>query len=304
MTELPILPVPLVTPLKRDGRVDVAALARLVRHVLQRGADALFVLATTGEFAGLPDLERVRAVEAVLEAAAGDAPVWAGVGDTSTVRVRQNLDALDGLDVGAYVVCAPFYLVDLSQTEVTHHFVEVAHHASGPIVAYNIPQITQVTIEPATIAALAEQRYIVAVKDSSLDFIRFQQLLTLTEGMAHFATYHGQERLAAAALLAGAHGIVSGMSNLVPQVLVALHTACRNGALPRARELQRWLSDLSEAISSDHWLRGVKAALELQGIGQLHTLAPRSSALADADRDRVARVLASSPVSSPRRDAA
>lgn len=296
MSALPILPVPLATPLTGAERVDEVALGRLVDHVVCRGADGLLVLGTTGEFAGLPDCERVRAVEAVVAAAAGRVPVWAGVGDASTARAAANMRALAGLDVDAYVVCAPYYMGSLSQLELERHFARLAEWTLRPLLVYNIPQTTGVTIEPETIARLAAYEEIIGAKDSAADFARCQSLLHLTAERPDFTVYTGQERLAAASLLAGAHGVVSGLANLVPEVFLELHAACRDERLDRAGSLQRWLTQLSDAISDDWWLRGIKHALDMQGVAQPRVLWPWVSDLAPVHREGIERLLDSTPV--------
>jgi 4-hydroxy-tetrahydrodipicolinate synthase len=290
----PILPVPLVTPLNGSEDVDGVAVQRVVDHALRGGADAVFALSTTGEFAGLRARARVELVEAVVTAVAGRVPIWAGVGDTSAARVRENVDPLGDLPVDAYVVCAPFYLGGLSQAELERHFLAVADTVPRPVVVYNIPQTTQARLEPATIARLGEHERILAVKDSSEDMSRFQETVR-TAGAAGVPVYQGQERLAAVSLLAGAHGLVSGMGNLVPAVLAALHDACRRADLARARELQQWLSALSTAVSSEFWLCGIKACLEILGLAEEHTLGPRAAGVSAGLRDELARLLGSPP---------
>jgi dihydrodipicolinate synthase/N-acetylneuraminate lyase len=296
MSARPLIPTPLVTPLTRDERVETNQLRALVDHVLDGGVDALFVLATTGEFAGLRAQDRIHAAETVVEAAEGRVPVWAGVGDTSTARVLANMDALAGLGIDAYVVSAPFYMSNLSQNDLEDHFVAVAERSGEQIVIYNIPQNTHVTIEPETAARLAAHELIIGAKDSSADFVRHQRLISLTAESPGFVVYTGQERLAAASLLLGAHGLVTGMANVVPEVVQALHAACAERDIDRARNLQRWLADLSDAISEDFWLRGIKAALGHLGICDRYTVGPWSADLAPERVDSIVSVLEANPV--------
>ena len=184
---------------------------------------------------------------------------------------------VSGIDVDTFVVCAPFYLAQLTQAELERHVHAAAERAAQPIMLYNIPQTTHFTIAPDTVARLASAKAIRGVKDSSGDFVAFQRLVALGAGDGDFAVYQGQEQLAAVSLLMGAHGLVSGMGNLVPALLVDLHAACARGDVMGARALQRTLTRLSEAVSRDFWLRGVKTALELLGIGSARPLEPWSA---------------------------
>ncbi|NMD36377.1 MAG: 4-hydroxy-tetrahydrodipicolinate synthase, partial [Planctomycetes bacterium] len=157
--------VALVTPF-REGAVDAAALERLVEMHIAAGTHGLVPCGTTGESATLSHAEHQKVVELVVERTNGRVPVIAGTGSNSTQEaVRLTKHAQDSGADGALLI-APYYNRP-SQEGLYRHFMAIADSVSLPLILYNIPSRTGVSIEPATFARLAQHENVVAVKEAS-----------------------------------------------------------------------------------------------------------------------------------------
>jgi 4-hydroxy-tetrahydrodipicolinate synthase len=200
--------LPLVTPFK-DGAVDFASYQRLVAHYVAQGVHALFPLGTTGESATLDEGESEALIERTL-AAAGDVPVFVGVGGNATAKVVKTLKRLERLPFKGLVSVCPYYNRP-SQEGMRLHFTRIAEATDRPILIYNIPYRTGVNLTNETLLRLAEIPNIAGVKDSSgsiaqsLDLLRQRPdgFAVLTGEDAYFYTMlaHGGD----GGILASAH---------------------------------------------------------------------------------------------------
>ncbi|MGW1074677.1 dihydrodipicolinate synthase family protein [Streptomyces sp. NPDC002537] len=278
---------PLCTPLTPSGDVDTHGLGRLVERVLAAGADAVFVLGTSGEAAYLSDAQRGTALRVVLEAVSGRVPVLAGAIDMTTARVLGHARAAEALGADALVVTAPFY-AGARPAEITEHFRRVRAGTGLPLIAYDIPAAVHTKLTPATLLPLAEDGTLAGLKDSSGDLGSLRRLLTgLREQRLDrtFTVLTGSELTVDAALLAGAHGVVPGLGNVDPAGYVRLYGHARAGRWREAAAEQDRLAalfaltetgDPATASAASSAIGGYKTALHLLGvIGCPATAAPQ-----------------------------
>src|ERR1700760_72401 len=162
--------LPLVTPFC-DGVVDQASLKRLVRHYASLPIGGLILAATSGEglTLGMSELEWIVAVtrEALVEAKRY-LPVCLGLAGSHTRKLCHTLDETAGWPIDGYLISSPYYSRP-SQRGLLQHFTALADHASWPIVLYNIPYRSSVTLETETLLRLAEHANIVGIKDCGAD---------------------------------------------------------------------------------------------------------------------------------------
>lgn len=274
MSEFPGVVVPLLTPLTEDESVDEKGLRSLIDYVIGHGVQGLFALATTGEYLGLLERTQVELVEIVLDANSGCLPVWVGIGDVSTIRVFENMKSLYQPGISAFVVTTPFFYGNLSQGELVSHFLAVADASEVPVFLYNIPQNTHIHLEPQSVLELSRHPNIVGIKDSSGVVSFVQELVSLIGEESAFKVYEGDERVAVDCLHAGAYGIISGLANLVPDVLVALRDACIEKDEIKTSEIHQYIYDMSCRVGRNYWLTGIKAVAEGLGLGSSHPLRP------------------------------
>jgi dihydrodipicolinate synthase/N-acetylneuraminate lyase len=267
---------PLISPVDTAGRPDDGAMSRLVEHVLAGGASGLFVLGGCGEGAWLMGAERSAVVRAAVRTAAGRVPVLAGVmlpGTAAAVEAARQA-AGDGAD--AVVVGSPYYFpVDGAAQQ--RHAETVLAAVPLPALLYNIPQSTHHVLPASTVAALARDSRVLGIKDSAGDFSAFLRYLAIRHARPEFRVLQGNESLAAASLLQGGDGLVPGLANVAPGLLVALREAAGKGDLVACTRLQEAIEDLVTVYGQGSWLPALKAAVALLGIGSgrpLHPLAP------------------------------
>ncbi|HEY4298078.1 MAG TPA: 4-hydroxy-tetrahydrodipicolinate synthase [Paraburkholderia sp.] len=159
--------LPIVTPL-RNGEVDVDALQRLAEYYLHTGISGFVALSTTGEAALLQQPERITVLHALTDVIGSRLPMLIGVGGSNTRDVLQEIQRYDRWDCAGYLVSAPSYVCP-DQAGVQWHFEQVALATERPIMLYNVPHRTGVTIEPETVARLVEYDNIVAIKECVKD---------------------------------------------------------------------------------------------------------------------------------------
>lgn len=228
--------VPMVTPLNPDETVDVASLRRLVNHLIDSGVHGLWASGTTGEFANLPDSERVRAMEATVEAAAGRVPVICNISSASTQMSVALANEVRELGMDGIALTPPYYYPD-SQDELADHYRYAQDRVGLPLWVYNIPQTVKTVVEPGTIATLAAEGTVVGVKDSSGAGEPLAQLNVLcAQGEISLLRFLGTVFRVTSAGAVGVHGVIPGIANLVPAVCARGWEAGEAGDVETMRE--------------------------------------------------------------------
>jgi 4-hydroxy-tetrahydrodipicolinate synthase len=280
---------PMISPLDAAAGVDAGAVRELVEYVVAGGVSGLFVLGGCGEGAWLTAPQRRAVIEATRQAAGGRIPVLAGVmlpGTGPAVEAaRQATDA--GAD--AIVVGSPYYF-GVDGDAQRRHVETVLRATALPALLYNIPQCTHQVLAPEVAAALAREPQVIGIKDSAGDFAAFQRYLAIRQAQPSFRVLQGNESLASASLLQGADGLVPGLANVAPALLVALREAAGKGDAPTCARLQTAVEDLVSLYEQGHWLPALKAAVAALGIGTGQPPAPLAPP-GEAQRQAILAVL-------------
>ncbi|MEV6083570.1 dihydrodipicolinate synthase family protein [Streptomyces parvulus] len=235
---------PVITPLTPAGDVDTGSVRRLAEHLIGAGVHGLFLLGSSGETAYLTDAQRLTALEAAVDAAAGRVPVLAGVIDTTTARVLDR--AADAVRAGAdaLVATAPFY-TRTHPVEIAGHFRRIREAAGLPLFAYDIPVAVHTKLPRDLVLELAGDGTLAGLKDSSGDDGSLRRLLVELRPLApDFSVLTGSELTVDGALLAGADGVVPGLGNVDAHGYVRLYEAARAGDWATARAEQDRLAAL------------------------------------------------------------
>jgi len=261
---------PLVTPLTGRDRLDVAALERLIEHVLEGGVHGVFILGTTGEGPSLSHRLQREMIRQTGRIVAGRVPVFVGVTDPSFVESVDLARTASEAGADFVVLAAPFYF-PVHQADLLQYTEEFARESALPTLLYNMPTHTKVSFDIATVARLLDNPRIVGVKDSSGSMLYFNQLLELARERPDFAVFMGPEELMAQAVLAGAHGGVCGGANLLPRLYVELFEAAVSDDLRLVAKLQHRVMRMSSKIyqvgpAPTGYLTGIKSALSLVDI--------------------------------------
>ena len=250
---------PLITPLTEDGRLDETGLRRLVDYVMAGGVRGVVVNGSSGEPALLsPEVKR-RALEVAIEAVNGRGLVIAGTGESGTTLAIESTRHASQAGADAAIVIPPYYFVH-DQAAVKRHYRAIRDAVSIPLLAYQIPNLTKISIQVETIQELGEERTILGLKDSGGDFGYHQRLIDATKDLPDFAVLEGHDNLIFASLAYGSDGAISVRAQITPQVVVALYDAAAAGDWPRARALQDLMRQLGPALGAG-WHQAVKGAL-------------------------------------------
>lgn len=270
---------PMVTPLKKDGTLDVEGAERLVEHILAGGVHGLFLLGTTGEAPDLPYEVRRDLVERVCRQVNGRVPVLVGIADTVFAE-SLNL-AVFAKDCGATaVVAAPPYYFAAGQPELIAYYTSLANKVPLPLFLYNMPSQVKVMIEVKTVVELSKHPNIVGLKDSSGNIGYFNACRYQLRERKDFAILMGPEEAMGEVVLMGASGGVAGGANLFPKTFVDLYDAAMAKDVDRVRELQERVMRVSSLLygvghHNSSFVKGVKCALSLMGICSDALAAPR-----------------------------
>jgi 4-hydroxy-tetrahydrodipicolinate synthase len=250
----------IITPF-RGGMVDTDALEALVERQIEGGIDGLVPCGTTGESATMSEDERLLVIETVVEKAAGRVPVVAGTATNDTrksIAFTKRVAQIEGVD--AALVVTPYYNKP-SQTGLVRHFTEIADEGGLPVVLYNVPGRTAVSMTADTVAQLAEHEQIVAIKEATGDMVLGSRIVELAGD--NITLLSGDDFTTFPLLAIGARGCTSVASNIVPGHLAKMCAAANSGDLETARRLHYELLPLARALFCDTNPVPVKAAAAL-----------------------------------------
>ncbi len=255
----------LITPFRAGdpAQIDEAALRALVETQISAGISGLVPCGTTGETPTLSETEQDRVIALVVEQARGRVPVIAGTGGNDTAHVVERTHRARVLGADAALIVAPYYSKP-TQEGLFRHFAHVAERVDLPIVLYNVPGRTGVNMLPETTLRLAEIPGIVAVKEASGSLDACSEIAAAAP--VGFSVLSGDDSLTLPIAAVGGQGVISVVSNLVPDVMGALTAAAITGDLERAQVLHRRLLPLCRAMFLDNNPIAVKTAAEVLGL--------------------------------------
>jgi 4-hydroxy-tetrahydrodipicolinate synthase len=251
----------LVTPF-RDGRVDDAALVRLVEDQIAGGINGLVPCGTTGESPCLSYAEHIHVIEVVMRAARGRVPVLAGSGSNCTREAIELSRACKELGVAGTLQITPYYNKP-TQEGLVAHFTEIADAIGLPLVAYNVPGRTGVDLLPETLAKLAKHPLVVGVKEATGDMTRASRIRELCG--PDFTLLSGDDFTLMPFLAVGGDGVISVGSNVVPEMFVAMCDAARAGRWDEAKAKHYAHLPLTRALFATTSPIPVKHALAMMG---------------------------------------
>ncbi len=252
----------LITPFTPEGELDLQALGSLIDWHLEQGTDALVVCATTGECATLTDREWETVTAFTRHHVAGQIPVLVGAGRNDTRHTIYLCKQAKKLGADGVLLVTPYYN-KTTQTGLIRHFQAVADSADLPMLLYNVPSRTGMTITAETYAALAAHPNIFGVKEASGDFSLMLRARALCP--EDFALYSGNDDHIVPILALGGTGVISTMANVIPKETHEICTLWVQGDHNAALALQIKCQPLIQALFREVNPIPVKAALERMG---------------------------------------
>ncbi|HET9019368.1 MAG TPA: 4-hydroxy-tetrahydrodipicolinate synthase [Acetobacteraceae bacterium] len=275
--------VALITPMRDDGALDEAALARFVEWQIAEGTHGLVPVGTTGESPTLSHEEHRRVVEITIEVARKRVPVIAGAGSNSTAEAIDLARHAKDAGADAALVVTPYYNKP-TQEGLFLHYTAIADAVDIPIIIYNIPGRSVIDMSVETMARLAKHRNIVGVKDATANLAR--PLHTARACGDKFCQLSGEDHTAVAFLAAGGAGCISVTGNVAPRLCSAMHRAWQDGRVAEAMSIQNRLVPLHDAMFAETSPGPVKYAASLLGHTSEHCRLPLAPC-GEATRARV-----------------
>jgi 4-hydroxy-tetrahydrodipicolinate synthase len=250
----------MVTPF-HEGRLDENRLREQVEHQIKGGIDALVPMGTTGESPTVDFKEHARVIELTVQYARGRVPVIAGVGANATSeaielhQIAKRAGAAGGLSVN------PYYNKP-SQEGLYRHFMTLADRVDLPIVLYNIPGRTGITMSAQTVARLNEHKNIVAIKEATGSLDMANEIMSLCD----ITIVSGDDSLTLPLMSIGAKGVISVASNLVPSEIKSMVSAASEGDVRRAAGVHHKLFPFIRSLFLDGNPVGIKYAMKLASL--------------------------------------
>lgn len=252
--------VAIVTPFKDDGSVDFDALAGLVEWQIASGTNGILPCGTTGESPTLTHEEHEQVVAEVVKMVKKRVPVLAGAGSNCTAESLRLVRHAEKVGADGVLVITPYYNKP-TQAGLIAHYRAVAEATKLPIIIYNVPGRTGVSILPETVAQLAEIKNIVGVKEASGSVDNTSAIVT----SCNVDVLSGDDSLTLPIMAVGGCGVISVAANVVPAKMAALTRAVTKGDLATAERLHRQLYPLCRALFIETNPVPVKAALAMMG---------------------------------------
>ena len=275
--------VALVTPFKKDGSVDFAALERLIEFQLEGGTDGILTLGTTGESSTMTDSEDIAVAKFVVDHVAGRVPVIGGSGSNSTAEsLRKSLE-LQKIGVDGLLLITPYYNKS-NEEGIYRHFTSVMDAVHLPCILYQIPGRTGCSINERNLARLSEHANAWGVKDATGDISWTTMAAQYVRD--DFRLFSGNDDMIVPLLSLGGSGVISVWANVAPQVTHELVASWLEGDLARSRALQIENLELVHALFCEVNPIPVKAALAKMGLIEEYYRQPLWP-MADATRARL-----------------
>lgn len=254
----------MVTPFTEDQRINEDAIQKLTNYLIEAGVHGLFALGTNGEFHMLDRDEKLAVAKEIIQTANGRVPVMVGTGGNSTKKVIDLSRDMEALGADALSIITPYFVAP-DQTDLAVHYETIASAVTIPVMLYNIPSKTGMSIEAETVARLAKHPNILGIKDSSGKFDNIKAYIEATKN-EEFAVFAGTDSLILQTLRAGGQGAVAATANVLPDKVLAIYEGFQNNDEQQAEEAQSSLQPLRETFVLGAIPSSLKKAVELAGI--------------------------------------
>jgi len=251
----------LVTPFE-NGEVNFKKYGELIDMQIENGIDAIITCGTTGEGSALSDVEHKQVMEYCVKKVAGRVPVIAGTGSNDTEYGLQLSQAACKIGVDGLMMVTPYYN-KTTQRGLINHYTYIADRVDRPIILYNVPSRTGMSINIDTAVELSKHRNIVAMKDATGDIGYTADLLSRVD--EDFNVYSGNDNMILPVLSLGGAGVISVISNIMPRETHELVDEFLKGNIQGAKKIQLEMMSLINSLFIEVNPIPVKTALNLMG---------------------------------------
>lgn len=256
--------VALITPMNEDGSVNYSKLKEILEYQIAHKTDAIIICGTTGEASTLSDEEHLECIRYTCEVVNGRIPVIAGTGSNCTQSAIELSQKAEESGADGLLLVTPYYN-KATQNGLKAHYKAIAEAVSIPIILYNVPSRTGTKMAPQTVVDLcSEVPNIVGVKDATGDISEVAELLSLADGKVDL--YSGNDDQIVPVLSLGGKGVISVLSNILPEETHNMVESYLQGDVEKSRKLQLQYFDLVKALFCEVNPIPVKKAMNLMGM--------------------------------------
>jgi 4-hydroxy-tetrahydrodipicolinate synthase len=255
--------VAIVTPMHPDGSINYEKLGELIELQIAGGTSAITICGTTGESATLDNEEHLKAIGYTAEKVNGRIKVIAGTGSNDTAFAVTMSKEAQQLGADALLLVTPYYN-KCSQKGLVRHYLTIADQVDIPMIVYNVPSRTGVSMSVPVYKELSKHPLINGVKEASgsTDIV----LRTLDACGDDFNIWSGNDSQIVPFMAMGCKGVISVLANICPKETAELANACLQGDFKKAAQMQVAYTELVDALFSDVNPIPIKTAMNLMGM--------------------------------------
>lgn len=254
--------VALATPFK-DGKPDEDAFRKLIEFQISNGTDGLVPCGCTGEAATLNMDEQKRLIEITVETVAGRVPVVAGTGSNSTHEAIELTVSAKKAGCDGALIITPYYNKPTPEGQY-RHYSAIAKKADIPIMLYNVPSRTGISLFPSTVARLSKVDNIVAIKEAAGSVQQVVDIISLCD----ITVMSGDDSMTFPFMAVGATGVVSVAANIIPDKIHGLTQSFLDGDIEKSKSIHYEVQELCKTIFIETNPIPVKTALSLMGMAR------------------------------------
>lgn len=262
--------VPMITPFRETGDLDHLAAKKISAHLASNGASPV-LFGTTGEGPSISKLDMLeirRFIETVVSSVEGKVPVYVAISDQSLMTSKTLARECFSLGVSAVIAHVPTYY-PCKPEAIKTYFNKLVENIKGPLLLYNIPLTTHVSISLDVIDELSYHPSIIGIKDSDGDALRLQKSLKAWKSRLDFSYFCGSEGLALEAYRQGADGLVPSTGNIFPKTFVEMHETALQKRFDETAVLFDKMQEISQIYlknrTLDQSLSALKTVMHILG---------------------------------------
>ena len=255
--------VAIVTPMLKDGGLDLPRFRKLIDWHVAEGTDGIVVVGTTGESPTVNFDEHKELIRIAVEHARGRIPIIAGTGANSTTEAIELAESAKKHGATAQLSVVPYYNKPTQEGQY-QHFRKIAETVDLPMILYNVPARTVADLQNDTVMRLAQVPGIIGIKDATANLERGTDLIR--RAPRNFAIYSGEDATALPLILCGGHGVISVTANVAPKLMHQMCAAALVGDVKKARELNNRVLPLHQRLFIETSPSPVKWAMAEMGL--------------------------------------
>lgn len=252
----------IATPFDEYNNINYEELKKLLEIQINNGVNAIIACGTTGEGSTLTKDEKIEVIKYCVDEVKGRIPVIAGVGSNNTIEVINNIKFAEKTGVDGFLIVTPYYN-KTTQEGLIRHYTLIASETRLPIILYNVPGRTGVDISPETYLELSKIKNIVATKEASGNLSKIAKIKSLCGDSLNI--YSGNDDQILPVLSLGGIGVISVLSNIMPQYTSNMINYYFNNEIEKATKMQIDAIPLINSLFEEVNPIPVKAAMRIAG---------------------------------------